>query len=209
MSEKKDQSEKIIKANSKAGKSGGYGFSYASLSDIARAGFEIPKMRIKPTEDGRQFIEYQDKDDWLLGAEIITEFKSPGMNACQAYGSALTYARRYTAQLALGLSVDDDKNVETAGVEQRNQSSAKAYTEKPATDKQIATIKNMLGSGAEAVLKHNQPLTIGKASKLITAISARLSAEPASQEHEPAEKDASEITAEDLAEPIDITDIPF
>ena len=200
---------KIVRADSKAGKSGGYGFSYASLSDIAKAGFEIPKMRIKPTDDGRQFIEYKDGDDWLLGAEIITEFKGAGMNDCQAYGSALTYARRYTAQLALGLAVDDDKNVETAGAEQRNRSSAKAYTEKPATDKQIATIKNMLGSGAEAVLKHNQPLTIGKASKLITAISARLSAGPADQEHESTEKDASEITAEDLTEPIDIADIPF
>lgn len=200
---------KIVRADSKARKSGGYGFSYASLSDIAKAGFKIPKMRIKPTDDGRQFIEYKDGDDWLLGAEIITEFKGEGMNDCQAYGSALTYARRYTAQLALGLAVDDDKNVETAGAEQRSRSSAKAYTDKPATDKQIATIKNMLGSGAEAVLKHNQPLTIGKASKLITAISARLTAGPADQEHESAEKDGSEITAEDLTEPIDIADIPF
>lgn len=201
MSEKKDQTEnKIIKANSKAGKTGGYGFSYASLSDIAKAGFEIPKMRIKPTEDGRQFLEYKEGDDWLLGAEIITEFKSPGMNACQAYGSALTYARRYTAQLALGLAVDDDKNVETAGVEQRSQSSAKAYTDRPATDKQIATIKQMLGNGAEAVLKHNQPLTIGKASKLISAIAAKKAEQTAEQAPEP---------ADDPTAPISLDDIPF
>lgn len=201
MSEKKDQTEnKIIKASSKAGKSGGYGFSYASLSDIAKAGFEIPKMRIKPTEDGRQFLEYKDGDDWLLGAQIITEFKSPGMNACQAYGSALTYARRYTAQLALGLAVDDDKNVETAGTEQRSRPSAKAYTDRPATDKQIATIKQMLGNGAEAVLKHNQPLTIGKASKLILAISAK----KAEQAREPEPEPADDPTA-----PISLDDIPF
>ena len=201
MSEKKGQTEnKVIKANSKAGKTGGYGFSYASLSDIAKAGYEIPKMRIKPTEDGRQFLEYKDGDDWLLGAQIITEFKSPGMNACQAYGSALTYARRYTAQLALGLAVDDDKNVETAGAEQRSQSSAKAYTDRPATDKQIATIRQMLGNGAEAVLKHNQPLTIGKASKLISAISAK----KAEQAREPEPEPADDPTA-----PISLDDIPF
>lgn len=201
MSEKKGQTEnKVIKANSKAGKSGGYGFSYASLSDIAKAGHEIPKMRIKPTEDGRQFLEYKDGDDWLLGAQIITEFESPGMNACQAYGSALTYARRYTAQLALGLAVDDDKNVETAGAEQRSQSSAKAYTDRPATDKQIATIRQMLGNGAEAVLKHNAPLTIGKASKLISAISAK----KAEQAREPEPESADDPTA-----PISLDDIPF
>ena len=201
MSEKKEQPDsKIIKASSKAGKSGGYGFSYASLGDIAKTGFEIPKMRIKPTEDGRQFLEYKDGDDWLLGAQIITEFKNPGMNACQAYGSALTYARRYTAQLALGLAVDDDKNVETAGAEQRSRPSAKAYTDRPATDKQIATIKQMLGNGAEAVLNHNQPLTISKASKLISAISAKKAEQTAEPEPEP---------ADDPTAPIDISDIPF
>lgn len=34
------------------------------------------------------------------------------MNAAQLYGSALTYARRYTVLMALGLSCDDDKVVE-------------------------------------------------------------------------------------------------
>lgn len=35
-----------------------------------------------------------------------------GMNAAQAMGSALTYARRYTAQMALGLACDDDAKLE-------------------------------------------------------------------------------------------------
>lgn len=193
--EQTESKSKIVRADSK-----GYGYSYASLSDIAKAGFEIPKMRVKPTDDGRQFIEYKDGDDWLLGAQIITEFENAGMNDCQAYGSALTYARRYTAQLALGLAVDDDKNVETAGSEQRSQSTAKAYADRPATDKQIATIKQMIGNGAEAVLKHNQPLTIGKASKLISAISAK----KAAQAPEPAPEPADDPTA-----PISLDDIPF
>lgn len=200
MSEKKDQTEnKIIKASSKAGKTGGYGFSYASLSDIVKEGHALPKMRLTVIDD-KQFIEYESNGEWLLGAEVITDFKSPGMNACQAYGSALTYARRYTAQLALGLAVDDDKNVETAGAIQREKAPAKAYTDRPATDKQIATIKQMLGNGAEAVLKHNQPLTIGKASKLISAISAK----KAEQAREPEPEPADDPTA-----PIDISDIPF
>lgn len=201
MSEKKEQPDsRIIKASSKAGKSGGYGFSYASLSDIVKEGHALPKMRLTVMADGRQFIEYESNSEWLLGAEVITDFKSPGMNACQAYGSALTYARRYTAQLALALAVDDDKNVETAGAIQREKAPAKAYTDRPATDKQIATIKQMLGTGADAVLKHNAPLTVGKASKLISAISAK----KAAQAPEPAPEPADDPTA-----PISLEDIPF
>ena len=195
MSEKKEPESKVIKAASKAGKAGGYGFSYASLSDTAKEGHALPKMRLKVI-DGRQFIEYESAGDWLLGAEVITDFKSPGMNACQAYGSALTYARRYTAQLALGLAVDDDKNVETAGVMGRDKA-PKSYTERPATDKQIATIRQMLGNSADSVLKHNSPLTISKASKLIEAIIAH------KQDSKPEEDMTAPITADDMK------DIPF
>lgn len=207
MSEKKEQPEsKIIKASSKAGKTGGYGFSYASLSDIVKEGHALPKMRLAVI-DGRQFIEYESNGEWLLGAEVITDFKSPGMNACQAYGSALTYARRYTAQLALGLAVDDDKNVETAGAIQREKAPAKDYTDRPATDKQIATIKQMLGAGADAVLKHNAPLTIGKASKLIAAISEKLATQRKQETEAPAEPTAE--PADDPTAPISLDDIPF
>lgn len=210
MSEKKEQPDsKIIKASSKAGKSGGYGFSYASLSDIVKEGHDLPKMRLTVI-DGRQFIEYESNSltgsEWLLGAEVITDFKSPGMNACQAYGSALTYARRYTAQLALGLAVDDDKNVETAGAIQREKAPAKAYTDRPATDKQIATIRQMLGAGADAVLKHNAPLTIGKASKLIAAISEKLATQRKQETEASAEPTAE--PADDPTAPISLDDIP-
>lgn len=188
-----DPKDKIIKASSKAGKAGGYGFSYASLSDIVKEGHALPKMRLAVI-DGRQFIEYESAGEYQLGAEVITDFKSPGMNACQAYGSALTYARRYTAQLALGLAVDDDKNVETAGVMGRDKAQAKSHTERPATDKQISMIRQMLGASADAVLKHNAPLTIGKASKLIDAIMER--------------KQDSDSSAEDMTKPITADDIP-
>ena len=188
-----DPKDKIIKASSKAGKAGGYGFSYASLSDIVKEGHALPKMRLKVI-DGRQFIEYESAGEWLLGAEVITDFKSPGMNACQAYGSALTYARRYTAQLALGLAVDDDKNVETAGAMGREKAQAKSHTERPATDKQIAMIRQMLGASADAVLKHNAPLTISKASKLIEAIMER------KQDSKSDEDMTAPITADDIPE---------
>lgn len=97
----------IVKNASKA-----YGYNYASLADIVNAGYKIPKMRIKPTSDG-DYIEYKDDaGEWQIGAKIVVP-DMKGSNDAQAYGAALTYARRYTALLALSLVCDDDKKIET------------------------------------------------------------------------------------------------
>lgn len=97
---------KIVKKASDA-----YGYSYASLEDIVKQGFEIPQMRVKPTEFG-DYIEYKDEEGWHIGARIvIPEMK--GKNNAQMYGAGLTYARRYTAMNALRLVCGDDKDVET------------------------------------------------------------------------------------------------
>lgn len=99
---------KIVSNQSKA-----YGYNYASLSDIVNQGFEIPKMKTG-TEEGKEYVYYLDKElnEWIRGAEIvIPEMK--GSNDAQKYGSAITYARRYTCHLALQLACDDDKKVET------------------------------------------------------------------------------------------------
>lgn len=90
----------------------GYNYNYASLGDIAKAGFEIPKMRIKPTPDG-DYIEYLDSnDEWQIGAKIVIPEMNKS-NEAQKYGAAVTYARRVTAQLALQLVCSDDDKVET------------------------------------------------------------------------------------------------
>lgn len=97
----------IIKNNSE-----GYGYSYASLSDIAEQGVEIPKMKTV-TEDGQDYIAYYDADlnDWIRGAKVVVP-ESKGMNDAQRYASAVTYARRVTVQLAKGLACRDDKDIE-------------------------------------------------------------------------------------------------
>lgn len=100
--------EKIIKTESKA-----YGYNYASLTDIVKQGFELPKMKTG-TENGKEYVYYYDKEtkEWIRGAEIVVpQMKS--MNAAQQYGSALTYARRYTTLMALSLTSGDDSNLET------------------------------------------------------------------------------------------------
>lgn len=96
-----------------ANKSKAYGYNYASLGDIASQGFPIPKMKTG-SEDGKEYVYYFDAElkEWTRGAEIVVpQMKS--MNTAQMYGSALTYARRYTTLMALSLVCDEDKKLET------------------------------------------------------------------------------------------------
>ena len=115
----------IVRNTSKAG-DGKFGYNYASLADFADQGFVIPKMRIKPffNQAGElvgEWLEYQDKEgEWQLGSRII-EAELRGMNPMQSRGSAETYARRYTTQLALGIAGQDDKKVEDEGVQRKQE----------------------------------------------------------------------------------------
>lgn len=101
-------SEKKVVANT----SKAYGYNYASLGDIANQGFTIPMMKTG-TEEGREYVYFYHADlkEWVRGAEIVIP-NMKGMNEAQRYGSALTYARRYTTLMAYGLACDDDKKLE-------------------------------------------------------------------------------------------------
>lgn len=97
----------IVKSESE-----GFGYNYASLSDIVKQGYELPTMETKLVE-GQLYMGWLDKENgqWHQGAPVVVP-EMKGMNAAQAMGSALTYARRFTAQLALGLACDDDSKLE-------------------------------------------------------------------------------------------------
>ena len=98
--------KQIVKSESQA-----YGYNYASLADIVNQGFKLPIMETRNV-DGETFMGWlDDKGEWHQGAPLIVP-EMKGMNAAQAMGSALTYARRYTAQMALGLACDDDAKLE-------------------------------------------------------------------------------------------------
>lgn len=101
-----EDAKQIVKSESKA-----YGYNYASLADIVNQGFKLPVMETRNV-DGETFMGWlDDKSVWHQGAPLIVP-EMKGMNAAQAMGSALTYARRYTAQMALGLACDDDAKLE-------------------------------------------------------------------------------------------------
>ena len=103
MAEDKNQ---IVKSESEA-----YGYNYASLADIVKQGFKIPIMETRNIEGELLMGWLDEKNQWHQGAPVVVP-EMKGMNAAQAMGSALTYARRYTAQMALGLACDDDKKLE-------------------------------------------------------------------------------------------------
>ena len=76
----------------------GYGYSYSNLADLAKAGVEIPVMKTQRV-DGDEYVFALIDGEWIQGAKVI-EMEMKGMNAAQAYGSALTYARRLFINVA-------------------------------------------------------------------------------------------------------------
>lgn len=98
---------KIVKNASNA-----YNYKYSSLADLHKAGVNIPKMKTGK-DGGDEFVYYWDGTEWQQGARVVP-IESKTMNAAQAYGASLTYARRYTVQLAEAVACDDDDAIEQA-----------------------------------------------------------------------------------------------
>lgn len=92
--------------------SDGYGYKYSSLADLHENGIEVPVMKTQYIE-GHEYVMWLDKNgNWQQGARVVP-FAAKGMNEPQAYGASLTYARRYTVQLAMQVVCDDDKEIES------------------------------------------------------------------------------------------------
>lgn len=138
---------KLVKNNSKA-----YGYNYASLGDIVKQGFEIPKMRLA-THEGNDYIEYFDGKDWQLGARIVVP-EMKGSNEAQRYGSALTYARRYTAQMALQLVCDDDTKIETQAPQPKARFDLKAADEAIKNAKTADQVRTIYAQTPEKLRKY-------------------------------------------------------
>lgn len=119
MSSQTNPQPKIVKNASK-----GYGYTYSNLADLAKAGIEIPPMKTEIVE-GHEFVFAKIGNEWIQGAKVV-DIEMKGMNAAQAYGSALTYARRYTVQLVMGIACDDDDKLEAHSAEDRKNASAPA-----------------------------------------------------------------------------------
>lgn len=121
-------------------KSDGYKYKYTSLADIVLAGYDLPPMRIATLTDANgtpviidgapvEYIEalrggkidangISSSEIWVRGARVVLPKLPEGakdnktMNDAQLYGASISYARRYTALMLLGIACEDDNKVE-------------------------------------------------------------------------------------------------
>lgn len=95
----------------------GYGYKYTDLAEIHKLLEEndMQYYQFLVTEDGADYVYTvkigQDGQEGkpIRGARVVLGALSGGKsNAAQDYGSALTYARRYSLLMAYGLATTDD-----------------------------------------------------------------------------------------------------
>ena len=98
-------------------KTEGYGYKYTELADInkyceendIRYYQEIETNEVNQKDYIITYLIYGDKDKTRhRGCQIVEARLSGINNPVQAYGSSLTYCRRYSLLMALGLATEDD-----------------------------------------------------------------------------------------------------
>lgn len=180
-------------------KSDGYKYHYTSLSDIVIAGYDLPPMRISTLTnnngdpvivDGRpvEYIEAErnfgyveengeivTKSEWIRGARVVIPKQAEGakdnktMNDAQLYGSAITYARRYTAMLFFGIACDDDDKLET-----KTQAEAQAQELANMKDDLLELYKKVGGKAFETYLKERGGLSFETYPKIKAELMKRI-----------------------------------
>lgn len=180
-------------------KSDGYKYHYTSLSDIVIAGYDLPPMRVATLTnnngdpvivDGRpvEYIEAErnfgyveengeivTKSEWIRGARVVIPKQAEGakdnktMNDAQLYGSAITYARRYTAMLFFGIACDDDDKLET-----KTQAEAQAQELANMKDDLLVLYKKVGGKAFETYLKERGGLSFETYPKLKAELLKRI-----------------------------------
>lgn len=157
-----------IKKKSTAG-GGKFSYKYAELATVHE---ELERQGITYS----QYTEYDEraqadyiftivekdgkKSDPLRGARIIASNTLAGGNAAQQYGSALTYARRYSLLMALGWATEDDDGASAGSMPQTVQQPHTQYGGNrldfealKAKLEQIATIAEVEMARAETLRK--------------------------------------------------------
>jgi hypothetical protein len=112
----------IKRSNVVYNKDGSIRYKYATFDDIVKAIQPLLKkygltFHFKPEYDKEnQTITVHCIITHVLGHQEVATFKAPltpsdKMQFMQAYGSILTYAKRYSLSLALGLATEEDENI--------------------------------------------------------------------------------------------------
>lgn len=99
-----------------AKKTEGYGYKYTELADINKFCEEVGIRYYQEIEtceiNGKDYIitylVFPDSIERHRGCQIVDAVLSGIKNPVQEYGSSLTYCRRYSLLMALGLATEDD-----------------------------------------------------------------------------------------------------
>lgn len=151
---------KVIKKNAE-----GYGYNYTDLEQITKLcenmGIEYDQ-EIEPTEHGDYIITniYDAESGELIkskrGAKVVEAKLAGKDNPVQAYGAALTYCRRYSLLLALGLATTDND--------------AEDFTRNTITEKEAMIFKAVCESKGKTPNKGYENMTPAQYAKALKAL---------------------------------------
>jgi uncharacterized protein (DUF3820 family) len=121
--------------NTIAKKTEGYGYKYTELADINKYCLEneITYYQEVETSEINQkdyIVTYITKDGETTkhrGCQIVQAILSGIKNPVQEYGSSLTYCRRYSLLMALGLATEDDDAQSLTEPKEPTEEEAKEY----------------------------------------------------------------------------------
>jgi len=132
----------------------GFNYKYADLAaclDAIREPFTENALSISQLvgiEDGQQVLFtllMHESGQWLKSTFILKSEGGKSTNDMQAFGSGMTYARRYSLAAMCGLSQEDDDGA-TASYTNKNvpsKASAQALPTKTHTDPNISKLNNL------------------------------------------------------------------
>jgi len=122
--------------NTIAKKTEGYGYKYTELADINKYcqdnGItyyqEVETNEINQKDYIVTTLQYGDTEIKRRGCQIVQAVLSGIKNPVQEYGSSLTYCRRYSLLMALGLATEDDDAQSLSEPKEATEEDAKSWT---------------------------------------------------------------------------------
>lgn len=119
-----------------AKKTEGYGYKYTELADInkyceendIRYWQEVDTCDINQKDYIVTHIIQDNKETVHRGCQIVDAVLQGIKNPVQEYGSSLTYCRRYSLLMALGLATEDDDGASLTEIKEATEEDAKKWT---------------------------------------------------------------------------------
>lgn len=121
--------------NTIAKKSEGYGYKYTELADINKYCMEngityyqeVETNQINQKDYIITTLQYGDTEIKRRGCQIVEAKLSGINNPVQQYGSSLTYCRRYSLLMALGLATEDDDGASLTEIKEPTEEDANKW----------------------------------------------------------------------------------